>query len=100
MKNEQIISWIFLATALASQTRPAKLNEISMIADGINHAVPTQQELRNSLNKLLELGLVDKIEKKYELTAKGKLEHEKASRETNILITIWKNLENRFKDYA
>ena len=39
MKEEQIISWIFLAVALASNTEPSDIKGISLVADGINHAV-------------------------------------------------------------
>ena len=37
MTEEETISWIFLSIALASETEPANVQEISNIADGINH---------------------------------------------------------------
>lgn len=74
MTEDQITSWIFLATAVASQVEPANFNSISEIADGINHAIPTDQELQSSLNWLTRNGLVTKTDRKYTLTEKGKME--------------------------
>jgi hypothetical protein len=54
MKEEQVISWIFLAIAIASQNEPTDYKSISMVADGINHAVPTQKELKNSITWLIK----------------------------------------------
>ena len=74
MTEDQITSWIFLATAVASQVEPANFNSISEIADGINQAIPTDQELQSSLNWLTRNGLVTKTDRKYTLTEKGKME--------------------------
>jgi hypothetical protein len=60
MTNEQTISWIFLSIALASQTEPTDFSGISSVADGINHAVPTQKELQTSIAWLTTNGLVEK----------------------------------------
>ena len=38
--------------------------------------------------------------KNYELTIKGKLEYEKASQNTHILFSIWKNIEINFINYV
>src|SRR5688572_19592633 len=58
MTKNQTTSWIFLATAIASQTEPADFSSISDIADGINHAIPTHKELQSSLNWMARTGLV------------------------------------------
>ena len=97
----QTISWIFLATALATNTKPTDISGISSVADGINHAVPTQKELQTSISWLTTHGLIIKQGKNYELTSKGKLEYETASKKTQTLIKIWKNIElnlNRYID--
>lgn len=97
----QTISWIFLATALATNTKPTDISGISSVADGINHAVPTQKELQTSISWLTTQGLIIKQGKNYELTSKGKLEYEKASKNTQTLMKIWKNIElnlNRYVD--
>ena len=50
MTEEQTISWVFLSIAIASEIHPADFRGISMIGDGINHAVPTHKELLDYLS--------------------------------------------------
>ena len=100
MTEQQTISWIFLATAMASQTEPTDLKGISDIADGVNHAVPTHKEIQTSIAWLSEKKLLNKLGKKYVLTPKGKTEYKKASEHTNTLLKIWDNLEEIVKNYA
>ncbi len=52
MNDLNIISLIFLSIAIGSQHEPIKFNEISMIADGINHSVPNEKEINQSINIL------------------------------------------------
>jgi predicted transcriptional regulator len=96
VKQEQIISWIFLAIALATQTKATDINGIIAVADRINHVVPSQKELQTSISFLIDKGLIVKQAKKYELTIIGKFEYNKASEKTNLLMSIWKNLEINF----
>jgi hypothetical protein len=72
MKNAKTISWILLATGLASRAVPAGFDAISMIADGIQRAIPTDKELHGSVKWLLENGLVISDNNKYSLTENGK----------------------------
>jgi len=99
MTSAQTISWIFLATAVASQTGPADLNSISNVADRINHAVPTQQELQASLSWLTKNDLVKNIGGKYKLTERGQSDYDVASRRTSALLKIWDNLDAVFEKY-
>ena len=92
MTEKETISWIFLATALASQKEPTETNSISMIADGINHSVPTEKELRTSLSWLINEGLILKKGRKYKLSEKGMKIYEEASKHTTHLLKIWENL--------
>ncbi len=99
MAEDETISWIFLATAMASQVDPTNFEGIEQMADGINHAIPTQKKIRNSITILIKRDLVQKMPgKKYLLSDKGKLVYEHVSEETNLLLKIWKNLENKFKE--
>ncbi len=100
MDNFQTISWIFLAAALATNTRPTNIDGISSVADGINHAIPTQKELQNSITWLIKQGLILKQNKNYQLTSKGKIEYEKASKNTKVLMSIRKNIEINLKFYT
>lgn len=93
MNENTTISWIFLATALASEQDPASFESISQIADGINHAVPTDKELQKSLTWLTNSGTVEKTGKKYKLTSTGTEAIDKAkSRTTNAVLNIWDEL--------
>jgi hypothetical protein len=97
--DRHTISWIFLATILASQKEPASFDSISKIADGINHAIPTHKELQSSLSWLTKNELLIKIGRTYTLTDKGKLDYESCSRNASTILLIWKNLENLMKKY-
>lgn len=95
MEKEQVTSWILLSIAYASQTAPANLASISQIADGINHAVPTQKELQESIHYLMANHLVAKEGKKYTLTKIGKDLVEKTKSTTTM--GTWKELEAEIK---
>jgi hypothetical protein len=100
MTDEKTIAWIFLSTALATGIDPTDTRGISMIADGINHAIPTQKELQTSFSWLTKHGLVAKQEGKYSLTSEGKIIFGNASKDSKILFAIWENLEKLIKNYA
>jgi predicted transcriptional regulator len=99
MTDQQTISWIFLATALATSTKPTEMNGISSVADGINHAVPTHKELQTSIAWLTKKRLIVKHGKNYELTDIGKLEFKSASEHTDKLLDMWKVIEKNFDNY-
>ena len=94
------IAWIYLALSMASEAEPTNFNGISMVADGINHAVPTHKEMQTSISWLLEKGLVSKTGKRYSLTSKGRENYKAASKGTNTLLKIWDNMEQKIKNYA
>ncbi len=98
--EKRTIAWIYLSVSIASQTEPADFNGISMIADGINHAVPTQKELQNSTSWLISKGLIKKVGKKYTLTEKGKEDYTTVQKETKTLLNMWNDLEKKIKNYA
>lgn len=99
MTDNQTRSWIFLATAMASRTAPADFHAISNVADGINHAVPTDGELQTSLSWLIHHGLVSERDGKYGLTEKGELEYKQCSRKTSVVFKIWDNLDRIMDRY-
>ncbi|MBP6759678.1 MAG: hypothetical protein KA133_10530 [Flavobacterium sp.] len=96
----QTFSWIFLAIALATSKKPTDINGVSLVADGINHAIPTQKELQTSIAWLIKQGLILKQGKNYELTSNGKIEYDKASKDTKILLSILKKIEINFNLYV
>jgi hypothetical protein len=89
------ISWIFLSIAIGSQTEPIKFNEISMIADGINHSIPSEKEIRYSIIYLLKNKYIIKIEKKYSLTDKGLFLYHNSILENKTLLKIWSDIQNK-----
>ncbi len=93
MNDYQIISWIFLSVALASQKEPTDYNGISIIADGINHSIPNEKEIRQSIIYLLNNNLISQIGKKYILSDEGNLLYQKAREGKKPLLSIWKHLE-------
>ncbi len=97
MTDSKIISWIFLAVAIASSNEHADTKSISKIADGINHAVPTQNELRMAISWLLRAGQIKMQGKKYTLTKNGLINYQFASLNTNVVLNIWRNLERQLK---
>jgi SOS-response transcriptional repressor LexA len=94
MPDKEIISLIFLATAMATQVEATDIRGISLLADGINHAVPTHNEMQHSLSWLQKNGLVTKQAGKYQLTIKGKSMFDSA-RHSGKMLDIWKDLEER-----
>ncbi len=93
MTIEQTISWIFLATAMATQKGPTDFQGISSIADGINHAVPTHKEMQSSISWLIQKGVVQRSGNKYLLTQLGRDEYESISSGSTNLFDVWKKLE-------
>lgn len=100
MTTEQTISWIFLAIASASQMAPTTFQGISMIADGINHAVPTHKELQTSVSWLMHKDMIKKIGKKYQLIEKGRNIYNETSKNSTTLFQIWEQLELKIAEFA
>jgi hypothetical protein len=94
MTLAQTYSWIFYAIGLASQNVPAGLVDIEAIADGINHAIPTQKEMQKSISWCVSQGFVLKEGKKYKLTIEGSAVLNGSS--SNTTFVVWKYIENQF----
>jgi hypothetical protein len=61
-------SWIFLAIA---QSSGSPLSAFFSVADYINVAIPTDEEIERSVNRLISCGLVDVEANVLAVTAKG-----------------------------
>ncbi|WP_158800203.1 hypothetical protein [Pedobacter sp. L105] len=99
MTVEETTSWIFLAIAIGSQVDPISFTDISSIADGINHAIPTHKELQISISWLTNNKLIAKSKNRYSLTSSGELIYRNASIDVNTIINIWRNIEHSFVNY-
>lgn len=94
------ISWIFLAIVIASENAPADYKSIMQIADGINHAVPTDKEMQTSIKWLLQNDLILKNGKKYSLTDSGAKLINDSKENTRTLMKIWDNIKTKVQsDY-
>ena len=66
---------------------------ISLLADGINHSVPTQKELQESLKWLSTKELINKDQGKFSLTDRGRKLIQEAENKSDALLIIWQILE-------
>jgi hypothetical protein len=72
MKQRTVDAWMFLAIAISPrEPDPVKLSDLVAAADGINHALVTEDELRGGLNRLIHAGLVSEHESAFDLTDAG-----------------------------
>jgi len=98
MTSAQTYSWIFYAAGLASQKLPATFADVMIVADGINHAVPTQKEIRSSVSWSISQGLISKIGKKLILSKEGISLLNDASASSGTAYGVWKYIEKRFSE--
>jgi|GEM_PF-1639545 len=96
MTCAQTYAWIFYAVGLAGQKTPATAVEVEQAADGINHAVPTQREMLESISWCVAHGLVEKEGKFLTLTQIGSTIFNEARLGARTISGVWKLLEKRF----
>jgi predicted transcriptional regulator len=100
MNDTATISWILLAIGIASENAPVDYRGITQIADGINHAVPTDKEMQTSIKWLLHNDLILKNGKKYSLTESGANLINSSKEKTKTILRIWDNLKIKIQtDY-
>ena len=63
-------AWLLQAIGLAAGQRAATLSEILGAADGVNHALPTDDELHGALVRLTAGGHIEEVEDRFRLTAR------------------------------
>lgn len=83
---------------MASHNQPVSYKEIEMVADGINHAIPTQKEMRATIAWLKSMGLVFKDGKKFKISDQGNKLHKQLSNGVGTISGVWKNIEKYFAD--
>jgi len=88
-------SWIFLS--VAEQPKPTSLQTIIGVADYINHAIPTQNELQTSLGWLQAQGLIKKEGDNYLLTETGSVLRKSVSRKRSIH-ELWDAIEAKISE--
>jgi predicted transcriptional regulator len=93
MRDTKTTSWIFLSIAMASQNGPASISDITTIADGINHSVPTHIELQSSIKYLINNRMLIIESRKYSLTSLGIDIFNDAKKRSNTIFIIWDLLD-------
>ncbi len=91
--EDKFNSLIFLSIAFAAKDKKVDISEISDVADGINHSIPSLIEIRNSILWLMKKDLVLEKNEKFWLTEKGETVFNKAKSDERSIFDIWKNLE-------
>jgi len=72
MKQRTVDAWMFLAIAISPRDAgPVGLSDLVAAADGVNHAIPTEDELRGGINRLIYAGLVSEYGSAFDLTDAG-----------------------------
>ena len=84
-------AWIFLS--LNNMEEGTSLEDLIAKADGINHAIPTENEVEGALNRLSKADLVHFINAKFFLTDSGKELYEYIYKQKGSLLTLWEKLE-------
>lgn len=68
-----------------------------MIADGINHSIPSPREIKDLTKWLLKNDMIAIHLKKYSLTKKGHIIYGFAHLSADNILNTWKNLELQMK---
>ena len=92
MTNSQIYTWIFLSLS----EEPSSVREITDVADGVNHAVPTQEELRSAFQWLSARGLSKQDGTKYSFTQEGAILRKKCVGPKMTIRESWASVEKQF----
>lgn len=89
MDEARTYAWILYSLAGSSQQALASFAAISKVADGINHAVPTNKEMQASLKWLMENGMAQKQGSGYQLTDNGAAIMESARKGNASISQVW-----------
>ena len=86
-------AWLFLAFGLAASDEPAPIGSALPLADGIQHAVPTKEEVDGALARLTRAGYVAYAKGDVTITPTGKELLREAELAGSGLLTRQKVLE-------
>ncbi len=99
MKQRTVDAWMFLAIAISPRdVNPVGLSDLVAAADGVNHAIPREDELRGGINRLLHAGLVSERDSAFDLTDAGEAMFAKVRSSSHR--TRWERLERELDGLA
>lgn len=88
MSPSTIRAWLLLSVS----KEPSDLADILLLADGINKAIPTLEELRDGLGWLSHHGLIDRDSGQYEYSRRGQRLVEESGRGNRAIFAHWDTL--------
>lgn len=97
MTEAQTYAWIFYAASAAANNQGAKHREIEAVADGINHALPTEKEMRASLEWTESRGLLRRVGRVIQLTDKGRTFASKFTGKPGSVMKTWDRITAAFE---
>ena len=98
MTEAQTYSWIFCALAAVRNNEGTSVRDIEAVADGINHAVPTQKEMDSSLRWTESRGLIVRTGKKIFLTDSGREFAARFFERPGSAMKTWDHIASAFAD--
>lgn len=98
MTEAQTYSWIFYAASAAANSNGVTLRDIETVADGINHAIPTQKEMKISLSWAESKGLIERTGKKVFLTEVGRAFAARFSGKPGSIMKTWDRISAAFAE--
>jgi len=84
---------------LGSQVTPINRRGICTIADGINHAVPNEDELTFSIRTLSNWGFIEKTGKSFSLTQTGLAIVASARENNSTARSVWQALTSALSNH-
>ena len=87
-------AWLFLAYGLAAADGPVPILSVLPLADGIQHAVPTKEEVNGALGRLTRAGYLHIENGTVAITSRGQELLGRAQRAGNGLLAQQKALEH------
>jgi hypothetical protein len=88
--------WILLSVVWRYPIGPASLPDILGMADAINHAIPTLEELEGALNRLLASGHIDRREAGFVPTELALDAVARVTTSRKPILDIWDELDRLF----
>lgn len=98
MTEAETYSWIFYAASAAANSDGVTLRDIEAVADGINHAIPTQKEMATSLSWAESKGLIERAGKKVFLTEVGRTFATRFSEKSGSVMKTWDRISAAFAE--
>lgn len=86
-------AWIFLSIAHGQSKVGVSLEGLISTADCINHAIPTDREIEDAINRLVAAGFVAIENERFKLTNSAEKLFKRIYKKTKSLLKQWQLLE-------